>query len=259
MINRRSVKGKHATPTSPPAERESLVTGPYPPLVQLLALLPLVVFYEAAVPWTTDRTHFYHRIDAWSQWLLSHIGLTAYYLPGLLILAALLLLHLVRRDRWTVSPAQAGRLWLDALLWLVPLFVLYLLFTMPVRQLLGMVLQTSGNGPPDLFANVVLSIGAGLFEEFVFRLLLVSLLLWVLERLLGVPKDPAQLVAICFSAALFASAHFFGPSAEPFTYLGFLFRAAAGIYLGAVFMLRGFATGAIVHAAFNVVLALLAT
>lgn len=235
-----------------------VLTGPYRPLVQLMALLPLVILYEAAIPLATDRTRFYHRIDAWSQWALSQIGLTGTFLPGVLILGTLLACHIVRRDPWRFHWADVGRLAGESLLWVVPLFVLFLLFTLPVGQLVAAGLQITSGDEADLFSSAILSIGAGLFEEFVFRLALVSLLLWVLQRLLAVPADASQLVSVCFAAAVFASAHFFGSGAETFTYLGFLFRAAAGIYLGAVFILRGFATGAIVHAGFNILLSIYA-
>jgi hypothetical protein len=240
---------------SRPAARAKVMTGPHPALLQIAALLPLVVFYELAVPFTTLKSGWYHAIDLWSQRGLARIGLTQYYLPGLLVLATLLVVHLVRREPWRIRPAQLWKLWAEALVWTVPLFVLYLLFTMPVQRLLGVSLSLVARGPADLFSNVILSIGAGLFEEFVFRLALVSAALFLLQRLWNVPLSAAQVVGVCFAAAVFSAAHHFGPGAPPYDHLDFLFRVAAGIYLGAVYILRGFATAAIVHAAFNIILA----
>lgn len=234
-----------------------LMTGPHSALVQMVALLPLVVFYEVAVPFTTLRSHWYHRIDVWSQAVLSKIGLTAYYLPGALILVTLLVIHLWRHDPWRLRLESLGRLWAESVLWTVPLFVLFLLFTLPVGRLFAAELELYARGPKDLFSSVVLAIGSGLFEEFVFRLVLMSLVLWLLQKVFRVPVDAAQLVAVCLTAAAFASAHYFGPGASGYSHLGFLFRAGAGIYLGSVYILRGFATGAFVHAGFNIALALL--
>ena len=270
MINLRSVKGKRTTSSqrtassqrtgSSPASQGHhawLAVEPHAPLVQLVSLLPLVVLYEAAMPFVSDRSHAYHRIDAWSQWMLSRVGLSAWCLPGLLILLALLAAHMVRRDRWDIDAKTVVRLWGEALVGAVPLFVLYLVFTLPVGQLVATELQVVVRPAQGLGASIILAIGAGLFEEFVFRLVLVSALLWVLRRWLAVPSDPAELVAICLTAAVFASAHFFGPSPKEFTLLAFLFYTAAGIYLGAAFVLRGFATGAIIHATFNILLAVM--
>ena len=259
MINLRFVKGKRTTSSSASEGHHAwLAVEPHAPLVQLAALAPLVVIYEAVMPLVSDRTHVYHRIDAWSQWVLSRVGLSAWCLPGLLILLALLAAHMIRRDRWAVDLKAVARLWGEALVGAVPLFVLYLVFTLPVGQVVAAKLQVAARPAQGLGAGMVLAIGAGLFEEFFFRLVLVSALLWVLRRWLAVPSDPAELVAICLAAAVFASAHFFGPSPREFTLLAFLFYTAAGIYLGAAFVLRGFATGAIIHAAFNILLAIFA-
>ena len=87
--------------------------------------------------------------------------------------------------------------------------------------------------------------------------MLVSLVLWLLQKLFHIRVDAAQLIAVCLAAAVFAAAHHFGPNARPYNHLAFLFRVGAGIYLGSVYILRGFATAAIVHAGFNILLALL--
>jgi len=260
MINNLPMHGKPNDTRAGDARRPGrtqVMTGPHPALLQLVALLPLVVFYEMAVPFTSLRSGWYHAIDAWSQRLLGKIGLTEYYLPGLLILATLLIIHVARRDPWKATGEDVGKLWFEALLWTVPLFALYLIFTMPIHQLLGSsgMLGLVARGPEGLFSNVILSIGAGLFEEFTFRLLLVSIILFALQRLFGVPASASQIVAVCLTAAVFSAAHHFGPGAPPYNPVDFLFRAAAGIYLGATYMLRGFATAAIVHAMFNIVLA----
>jgi len=260
MINVFSVAGKQGGTVSRDsgAGKAGVFTGPYSPLTQALALLPLVVFYEAAIPFTTLRSGWYHRIDAWSQAALAEIGLTAYYLPGVLILAVLVAIHLWRREAWNARAADLWRLWGESLLWAVPLLVLYLLFTLPVHRFLAAALDIFPRGPTDLFSNLVLAIGAGLFEEFLFRLVLLSLFLFLLQKLFRVPLSAAQIVSVCVVAAVFAAAHHLGPGPWTYNPVAFLFRVAAGIYLGSVFIVRGFATAAIVHATFNVLYAVIA-
>ena len=258
MINHFPMRSKSqdsSSPRGPAPGRAQVMTGPHPPLLQLAALLPLVLFYELAVPFTTLKSGWYQAVDVYSQRLLSKIGLTEYYLPGLLILATLFLIHLVRRDSWQVSGRQVRALWIEAVLWAVPLFVLYLLFRLPLRKLLGASLSMAAHGPEGLFSNIILSIGAGLFEEFAFRLLLMSLILFTLQKLFKVSLNAAQMVAVCVVAAVFSAAHHFGSGAPPYNHVDFLFRVAAGIYLGATYILRGFATAAIAHAVYNIILA----
>jgi len=246
-----------ATPSERSGRRATVLTGPYSPLVQLLVLLPLVVFYEAAMPFISERTHAYHRIDAWSQAALSKLGLTAWYLPGALMLLGLLAIHVYRHDPWKVRADSLWKLWGESILWTVPLFVLYLLFTLPVGRLLGAGAALAMGGSEDLFAQIVLAVGSGLFEEFIYRLVLMSALLWLLQRLFRLSLDASQLLAVCLAAAVFAAALYVGPSHARYDHLAFLFRVGAGIYLGSVFILRGFATSTIVHATFNIALALL--
>lgn len=260
VANKSSDQSQSAEPAAPPLPRDA--EAAHPPLAQLLVLLPLVLFYEVAITLTTLESGWYHRIDAWSRAALGRIGLTAYYLPGLAILVTLLAWHLLRGDPWKLDLRQMLRMWIEAALLAVPLFVLYLLFTLPWATVLGAAgepLQIGpGGGPDDLFSSVVLAIGAGLFEEFVFRLVLVSALVGLLHGVLEIRLDAVQLVAICVTAALFAAAHHFGPGAAAYGHVAFLWRVAAGIYLGSVFILRGFATAAIAHAGFNIALAVLA-
>ena len=260
MINKSAVAGKSEKTSGEgqgAARHAKVMTGPHAPLVQLVVLLPLVIIYEMAVPFTTLKSGWYHAIDAWSQRLLGRIGLTEYYLPGALILATLLVVHLVRRDPWRIEPRQFWRVWGEALVWTVPLVGMYLVFTLPVRKLLGIggFLQLPARGPEGLFSSIVLYIGAGLFEEFVFRLVMISIVLFVLQRAFKVGVSAAQVVAVCVAAAVFSAAHHFGPGAPAYHPVDFLFRVAAGIYLGATYISRGFATAAIVHAMFNIVLA----
>src|SRR2546423_15636634 len=85
---------------------------------------------------------------------------------------------------------------------------------------------------------IVLSIGAGIYEELVFRLMALTTLHLVLIDLLKLKKGAAYLLMVCISSMLFAGYHYLG--AEPFVWQTFAFRTAAGLYFGAIFVFRGF-------------------
>ncbi len=104
---------------------------------------------------------------------------------------------------------------------------------------------------PDL----VSSLGAGIFEEALFRLGLLSLLALVfgwLALVFGISVHAGTVVAVLVSAALFSWFHHLGPGAEPFAWNVFWFRAVAGAVLGAMFVLRGFAVCVYAHAVYDV-------
>jgi membrane protease YdiL (CAAX protease family) len=95
-------------------------------------------------------------------------------------------------------------------------------------------------------------VGAGIYEEVLFRLLLFSALAFLL-RLAYLPSLLAVPLAAVGSAALFSGAHHVGPFGESYDPYVFLFRMVAGVYFALVFRLRGFGVAAGAHALYDVV------
>jgi hypothetical protein len=85
-----------------------------------------------------------------------------------------------------------------------------------------------------------------------FRLLLFSLMAWVLQWA-GSGPWLAATVATGGSAALFSGAHHVGPFGEPFDRYVFLFRMLAGIYFALLFRLRGFGIAVGTHAFYDII------
>jgi membrane protease YdiL (CAAX protease family) len=105
-------------------------------------------------------------------------------------------------------------------------------------------------------AQLVLSLGAGIYEELVFRVLLVSALLWI-GVALGWRRTMAALVAVVASALIFSGFHYIGPLGDPFALPSFTFRAIAGLLFSALYVTRGFGIAAWSHALYDVGLTLL--
>lgn len=92
-----------------------------------------------------------------------------------------------------------------------------------------------------------LSVGAGLWEEIVFRLGLMGGLTLLGTRVLKWNRAGSLGVALVGSSLLFAAYHHFGAQGEPFEETRFVFRSAAGTILGLVFAWRGFAVVVYMH------------
>lgn len=107
--------------------------------------------------------------------------------------------------------------------------------------------------PPDgaLWMQLALSIGAGLYEELVFRVLLVGGLALLFRGLMSSPAQ-AYLLAALLGAALFSGAHYVGPLGDPFALPSFTFRFLFGLALNALFLGRGFGVAAWTHALYDV-------
>jgi len=96
---------------------------------------------------------------------------------------------------------------------------------------------------------LVISAGAGLHEELLFRLLGMAGLGWLLSGLFG--KREAWTLAFLLSSLAFSLAHHVGAGAEPFTMAAFVYRFLAGMFFAIVYHLRGFGVAAWTHALYD--------
>jgi len=99
--------------------------------------------------------------------------------------------------------------------------------------------------------QVVNFIGAGIYEEVLFRLGLFSLLFYIL-RVMLLPKFVAVILAALASAIFFSAAHHLGSAGEPMETTRFLFRTAAGLLFTAIYLTRGLGIAAGAHAGYNI-------
>jgi hypothetical protein len=117
----------------------------------------------------------------------------------------------------------------------------------PLRAL---TINTNGLDGPML-ARLTLSLGAGLYEELLFRVVLVALIANVL-RLVGFSRMIAGVVAVVVGALIFSAFHYIGPFGEPLRLDSFVFRFLAGLGFSALYLTRGFGITAWTHALYDV-------
>ena len=107
-----------------------------------------------------------------------------------------------------------------------------------------------------LRTRVMLSLGAGLYEELLFRVLLVGTIAWAGRRLLGWRPLVAGAWAAVLGALLFSLFHYIGPYGDRLELYSFVFRAIAGLVFSALFLARGFGITAWTHALYDAFLLL---
>ena len=98
---------------------------------------------------------------------------------------------------------------------------------------------------------LVLSIGAGLYEELIFRVVLVGGLCWMLSKVMT-KSWMAYVMAAILGALLFSAVHYIGALGDPFTMASFTFRFLFGLALNGIFLARGFGVAAWTHAIYDV-------
>ncbi len=110
-----------------------------------------------------------------------------------------------------------------------------------------------------LLANVVTGIGAGIYEELVFRLILIIALMVLFQDILRSGHKISIILSILISAALFSAYHHIvylqGQfiQSSPFNWTEFGFRTIAGIYFAVLFVIRGFGITAGTHAFYDII------
>ena len=116
-----------------------------------------------------------------------------------------------------------------------------------------------GNGPPVLAAGsghavapLVGFLGAGVYEEAIFRLDARTFAIRLLFEGLQTPQVLASATAVTASALVFSLAHHAGTPGEAFTWFAFIFRWLAGVYFAWVFVVRGFGVAVGTHTAYDV-------
>jgi membrane protease YdiL (CAAX protease family) len=114
-------------------------------------------------------------------------------------------------------------------------------------------LSTGSAGMP-LWAEVVLSLGAGFYEEVVFRGLVLNGLRMGLNAL-GIKGLALQAAAVVGSALLFSAYHYLGPLGDTLQLGSFAFRFVAGLLLSGLMVARGFGITVLTHALYDTLFA----
>jgi hypothetical protein len=104
--------------------------------------------------------------------------------------------------------------------------------------------------------RLMLSLGAGLYEELFFRVLLVSALVAGARVWLGANSRVAAVLATLVGAVIFSAFHYIGPYGDAFEVRSFAFRTISGVAFSALYLVRGFGITAWTHALYDVFLLL---
>lgn len=219
-------------------------------------MAPLLLAYEFGVLWVGGDSAEALRTgaDAWMRQSLAGIGLTdQWFLPLILMIALLIWQALDPRD-WRFSPATLVGMAIESLLMAVALIGLSRLVDVGFTRLEPAstpVMAAASSRLVQSLSPFIGFLGAGVYEEALFRLLLVPLCYGTL-RLLQMPAVMASTLAMTASALLFSLAHHAGTPGEAFTWFAFIFRWLAGVYFAWVFVARGFGVAVGTHCAYDV-------
>ncbi|MEO8140176.1 MAG: CPBP family intramembrane glutamic endopeptidase [Gemmatimonadota bacterium] len=104
--------------------------------------------------------------------------------------------------------------------------------------------------------EIMVSLGAGIYEELLFRVVLVSALAKLASAGFGWRPWVAGSFATVVGAFIFSAFHYIGPLGDSLELGSFVFRMIAGLLLSGLFLIRGFGVAAWTHALYDVFLTL---
>ena len=212
-----------------------------------VAALPLLVIYEILIVLSQSRYWgIRNAADVWIRTFLMAFDLQAQHVTFVLIGISLALIPIAK------SRARGIKLKAN---YFALMFAECLTFSLVLGVVLQSILRLGGlssGGPGSgLMQNLALSVGAGLFEEIIFRVILLNLLFLLLSPLLK-KKVVAAVVSVLLASFLFSLSHYVGTMADTWQLYSFMFRWAAGLLFTVLYFVRGFAITAYTHAFYDI-------
>ena len=240
------------------------------PIYALAYLLGFIIFYEIGTIFINPET-IYEVFNqrqvrvvsfVWLQNLLTYIGFSArmtWLATPLVVIIILLALQITSRTPWDVCLKDFLPMSIESILLAVPLIVL----SLALNRSLTPQAAVEQIAAPSLMTSLVTAVGAGIYEELIFRLILICLLMMIFQDLLGVSRSTSIILSVVISAGLFSLHHhvYFANGkfgfGEIFVLQTFLFRTVAGVYFAILFAVRGFGITVGTHIFYDIIAALL--
>jgi len=224
------------------------------PRYSLLFALPLLVFYQVlAVLLAHGARSVRNGADVILQALFTAAGGPPLFMVCLIGAG----LWLVTRDLRAHGSRLRGGVFAAMLGEAIALALIFGFAVGSVTSgVLGMLQTLAVPGGPEMnwWTRLMVSLGAGIYEELLFRVLLVGALAAAARALLGWRPLTAGVAATFAGAAIFSAFHYLGPYGDRWQLYSFAFRMVAGLFFSGLYLARGFGITAWTHALYDVLL-----
>jgi len=222
------------------------------PLYSLLFVIPLLFVYELMIFSLnhSDIIGIRNGADVLFRQFFSIFDIYGFYLVGFLVLLSLFIAYYFYSRK-----EQQGKF--QFLYFIIMMFesIFYAMLLFLVLNKIAGFLLVTGNGS-DQRQIIALALGAGVYEEFVFRVIMISAIVFLMKDLIGFSKNISRIVAIIFSALIFSWFHYIGSFGEEINLFSFTVRSAAGIFLAILYLFRGYGITAYTHTLYDLLVIL---
>tara|TARA_B100001027_G_scaffold116647_1_gene80527 strand:- start:5458 stop:6057 length:600 start_codon:yes stop_codon:yes gene_type:complete len=190
--------------------------------------------FQANIPYSKNGA------DVLIEEFINMLGLNGYYAASsILFIVFFLILYFQRKNFKTFKISSK---------YLSLMIMESFLYAMLLVLLLQNIYLSQGVNMNNL-NNFILSIGAGLYEELIFRFFLLFFLSKSFIFIFKMKEFSSLLLSIIASSVLFSLFHYIGQ--ESFNSYSFTLRFIAGIYLSLIYINRGFGIVALTHAFYD--------
>jgi membrane protease YdiL (CAAX protease family) len=234
------------------ARGRGLRSDPRNLLTSLVLVFPLFLVYQIGVLFTLPVLN---GVDFLTVFLFRNLGLStgSYLAYTFAVATAFAIAVSVLRHKQRFDPRLIVPVLLESTIYALTMGSL-IVFVM--TRGLGISPRLAGGGggfvaSQGMGTKIVMSLGAGVYEETVFRLGILTGIVALLDRVLGLSRWVAVVVGLLVSAILFSAMHHIPPYGDPFHVGIFLFRVLAGICFGLIYWYRGFAVAVYTHALYD--------
>ena len=229
------------------------------PLVSLVFVIPMLIAYEVGMI-LIGPDALRNGADVWLRQFLDLLGFGQFLLLPLLTCGVLLGWHHLSRQPWTLRPSVLGGMLVESVLFGFVLLLTAQLLNRLFHQWPAIAIACDvdgGDSQGGTMGTLIGYFGAGIYEELLFRLLLIPAGLFA-ARGVGLSTRAGLITAIVASSLLFSAAHydFVTAGGDAFDFYSFLFRFLAGVFFALLFIFRGFGIAAGSHALYDVFAAL---
>jgi len=218
------------------------------PFYSFIFILPLFIIYELGISTISseDLPTIRNGADVLLRKMLATIGISGVYGMGLLLLIGIVISFLINKRKFKELSLKSNYfifMIFESIIWSILLFIILSK---------GQLLLAKGSSK-ILTQQIVLSIGSGIFEEFVFRVMLVSSIALIVGLLVKKKYIYKISISIIIASIIFSVFHFTGEYAEDPKISLFILRFVAGIVLGYIYIFRGFGIAAYSHSFYNLI------
>ncbi len=217
-----------------------------------LMALPLLILYEFGIVWANSGREDFIRIS--SESILKNIIYSVGLTHELIMFVVVIIIGIAtviweRKKKITFKVNYSGMIIFESATYAI---VLAYLVSGLTQLIMSPLMAVQSVEAPSLLLQLVLSLGAGIYEELLFRVLIVGGIFFVMWKAFPKRRILMYFIAAVIGALSFSFVHHLGNYGDPWALDVFLFRAIFGLVFNLVFLIRGFAVVAWTHALYDV-------